>query len=56
MKAVLRANIAPLETKQIRLTNKLLHGPTNALNQAEGDERARMAELVSRIFRLHSGE
>ena len=38
------------------LTNKLLHGPTNALNQAEGDERARMAELVSRIFRLHSGE
>jgi glutamyl-tRNA reductase len=38
------------------LTNKLLHGPTNALNQAEGDERARLAELVSRIFRLHPGE
>ncbi len=38
------------------LTNKLLHGPTNALNQAEGDERARMAEVVSRIFRLHTGE
>jgi glutamyl-tRNA reductase len=38
------------------LTNKLLHGPTNALNQAEGDERARLAELVSRIFRLHGGE
>ena len=38
------------------LTNKLLHGPTNALNQAEGDERARLAETVSRIFRLHSGE
>ena len=38
------------------LTNKLLHGPTNALNQAEGDARARLAELVSRIFRLHGGE
>jgi glutamyl-tRNA reductase len=38
------------------ITNKLLHGPTNALNQAEGDERTRLAELVSRIFRLHLGE
>jgi glutamyl-tRNA reductase len=38
------------------ITNKLLHGPTNALNQAEGDERNRLAELVSRIFRLHPGE
>jgi glutamyl-tRNA reductase len=38
------------------LTNKFLHGPTHALNQAEGDERNRLAELVSRIFRLHPGE
>jgi glutamyl-tRNA reductase len=45
-----------LEVLSRGLINKLLHGPTNALNQAEGDERARMAELVSRIFRLHPGE
>jgi glutamyl-tRNA reductase len=45
-----------LEALSRGLTNKLLHGPTNALNQAEGDERARLAELVSRIFRLHPGE
>ena len=35
------------------LTNKLLHGPTHALNQAEGDERNALAELISRIYRLH---
>ena len=35
------------------LTNKLIHGPTQALNQAEGDERNRIAELVARLFRLH---
>jgi glutamyl-tRNA reductase len=38
------------------LTNKLLHGPTHALNQAEGSERAEVAELISRIYRLNSGE
>lgn len=45
-----------LEALSRGLTNKLLHGPTNALSQAEGDERARLSELVSRIFRLHPGE
>ena len=35
------------------LTNKLIHGPTQALNQAEGDERNRLGELISRIFRLN---
>jgi glutamyl-tRNA reductase len=34
------------------LTNKLLHAPTQALNQAEGDERAEIAELITRIYRL----
>ena len=34
------------------LTNKLLHAPTQALNQAEGDERAEIAELIARIYRL----
>jgi glutamyl-tRNA reductase len=38
------------------LTNKLLHAPTHALNQAEGDERAEVSALISRIYRLNSGE
>ena len=45
-----------LEVLSRGLTNKLMHGPTHALNQAEGDERARLSELVSDIFRLHPGE
>jgi glutamyl-tRNA reductase len=42
-----------LEALSRGLTNKLMHGPTQALNQAEGDDRAAIAELVSRIYRLH---
>jgi len=38
------------------LTNKLLHAPTHALNQAEGTERAEVSALISRIYRLNSGE
>jgi glutamyl-tRNA reductase len=38
------------------LTNKLIHGPTQALNQAEGDERNEISELIARVFRLHLGE
>ena len=45
-----------IETLSRGLTNKLLHGPTNALNQAEGDDRALLAELMARIYRLHSGD
>jgi glutamyl-tRNA reductase len=45
-----------LEALSRGLTNKLLHGPTHALNQAEGDERGHLSELVSRIFHLHPGE
>jgi hypothetical protein len=30
-----------------------MHGPTQALNQSEGDERNRLSDLVSRIFHLH---
>ena len=36
-----------------RLTNKFLHAPTKALNQADGD-RAELQSLVSRLFHLHS--
>ncbi len=35
------------------LTNKLLHAPTSALNQAEGPERGEIAQLIARIYRLH---
>jgi glutamyl-tRNA reductase len=45
-----------LEVLSRGLTNKLMHGPTQALNQAEGDERNRLSEIVSRIFDLHTGE
>jgi glutamyl-tRNA reductase len=45
-----------LETLSRGLTNKLMHGPTHALNQAEGDERNRLSETVSRIFHLYPGE
>ena len=38
------------------LTNKLLHAPTHALNQAEGAERAEVSALIARIYRLNSGE
>jgi len=34
------------------LTNKLLHGPTQALNDARGDERSALAELLVRLFRI----
>ena len=45
-----------LEALSHGLTNKLLHAPTNALNQAEGMERAEVSALIARIYRLNSGE
>jgi len=45
-----------LEALSKGLTNKLMHAPTNALNQAEGDERDQLAELIARIYHLHPGE
>jgi glutamyl-tRNA reductase len=38
------------------LTNKLIHPPTHALNQAEGGERGDLAQLLARIYHLHPGE
>jgi glutamyl-tRNA reductase len=35
------------------LTNKLLHGPTQALNESGGEERRALAELIARLYRLH---
>ena len=45
-----------LEALSQGLTNKLLHAPTHALNQAEGDEREELAQLIARIYHLHPGE
>ena len=45
-----------LETLSHGLTNKLLHAPTQALNQAEGDERAELQAAAARLFHLHPGE
>jgi glutamyl-tRNA reductase len=39
-----------------RLTNKFLHAPTQALNLAEGAERAELQAAAARLFHLHSGE
>ncbi|MDP2751997.1 MAG: glutamyl-tRNA reductase [Rhodocyclaceae bacterium] len=41
-----------IDTLSRGITNKLTHGPTAALNQAEGDERDELAKWVSRIYRL----
>ncbi len=43
-----------LEALSHGLTNKFLHGPTATLNQAEGASRAELAELIVRIYHLHS--
>jgi glutamyl-tRNA reductase len=45
-----------LEALSRGLTNKLIHGPTQVLNRAEGDERAELSQLIGRIYRLHRGE
>jgi glutamyl-tRNA reductase len=45
---------AVLEALSHGLTNKLVHPPTQALNQAEGEERAEVSQLIARIYRLHS--
>jgi glutamyl-tRNA reductase len=34
------------------ITNKLMHAPTQALNEATGDERRTLAELLARLFRI----
>jgi glutamyl-tRNA reductase len=42
---------AVLETLSQGLTNKLLHAPTQALNQSAGDERQALAALIERLYR-----
>ncbi|MER2538131.1 MAG: glutamyl-tRNA reductase [Azonexus sp.] len=45
-----------IEHMSQRLTNKLLHAPTQALNLAEGTERSELQAVAARLFHLHSGE
>jgi glutamyl-tRNA reductase len=45
---------AVLESLSQGLTNKLMHAPTQALNEATGEERRTLAETLSRLFRLRS--
>ena len=41
-----------LEALSQGLTNKLLHAPTQALNETAGDERRLLADTVARLFRI----
>jgi glutamyl-tRNA reductase len=41
-----------LETLSQGLTNKLMHAPTQALNDATGEERRTLAEVIARLFRI----
>src|SRR5262245_47360611 len=43
-----------VEALSHRLTNKLLHAPTQALNEAPVAERSALRELVARLFQLRS--
>ena len=43
-----------LEALSHGLTNKLMHAPTQALNEAPAEERTRLAELVSRLYQIRS--
>ncbi len=45
-----------LESLSMGLTNKFLHAPTQALNQAQASERDAFLEAVHRIYHLHDTE
>jgi glutamyl-tRNA reductase len=45
-----------LEALSSSLTNKFLHAPTQALNQAQSNERDAILEAVHRIYHLHNPE
>ena len=43
-----------LEALSQGLTNKLMHAPTQALNEATGEERRTLADTLARLFRIRS--
>lgn len=45
-----------LESLSCALTNKFLHAPTQALNQAQAAEREAILDAVHRIYHLHTPE
>jgi glutamyl-tRNA reductase len=45
---------AVLEAMSQGLMNKLLHDPSHALNQAEGDDRDELQQLIARLYNLHN--
>jgi glutamyl-tRNA reductase len=45
-----------LEQLSQALTNKLLHGPTNALNQAEAKDREALLAAALRLYQIHLPE
>jgi glutamyl-tRNA reductase len=44
---------AVLETLSNALTNKLLHGPSHALNNSKGDDREQLEALLRQLYQLH---
>ncbi|MFZ5503458.1 MAG: glutamyl-tRNA reductase [Pseudomonadota bacterium] len=45
-----------LEHMSNGLTNKFLHAPTHALNQAQGQDRDKFLDTIRRLYHLHSDE
>ena len=45
-----------LEVMSRSLTNKFLHAPTHALNQAHGNDRDHFLEVIHRLHHLHTEE
>jgi glutamyl-tRNA reductase len=43
-----------LEALSQGLTNKLMHAPTQALNEATGEERRTLADTLARLFRIRT--
>jgi glutamyl-tRNA reductase len=41
-----------LETLSQAITNKLMHGPTQALNETTGQDGRALADTLARLFRL----
>lgn len=44
---------AVLEALSSALTNKLLHGPSHALNSSQGDDREQMEMLLRQLYNIH---
>jgi glutamyl-tRNA reductase len=45
---------AVLEAMSQGLMNKFLHDPSHTLNQASGEERDQLVELIARLYNLHN--